>query len=112
MYNPKTEVYNKLKALGYTCIQGNQATFTQVPAITFNVADNVPRYGIDKEISSSEVEIIVDIWTNDSVTGSSVAQQVEAAMREIDYLLTYSADIPYPEGSLYHIQMRFGAIKI
>lgn len=111
MYNPKTEVFAKLKTLGYTCVQGSQAVFNSVPTITFSVGDNVPRYTLNKEISASDIEIVVDIWANDSVSASSVAKKVELAMREIDYLLTYSADIPFPEGSLYHTQMRFGAVK-
>ena len=117
MYNPKPEVYDALKALGYTCSQSRQAVFEKdkLPAITFTVGNNVPDYCIDKEVAASNVEIVVDVWANESATASRVAGEAEAAMREIDYLQTYCADIPpdlETEGSLYHIQLRFDAVKV
>ena len=111
MFMPKKEVYNALKALGYSCSQGSQPVFNKTPAITFYISDNAPTYDLDKYIVGQEVEITVDIWADDSVTTTNVAKQAEVAMREIDYLLTYQADIPRPEGALYHIQMRFVGIK-
>ena len=111
LYNPKKEVYTALKALGYSCIQGSQAVFNNVPAITFNIGDNVPTYDLEKDIAKFDVEMNVDVWADDSVTASRVAKEVEMAMRGIDYLLTYLADIPSPEGALYHIAMRYDAIK-
>ncbi len=111
LYNPKKEVYTALKALGYTCVQGNQAIFNKTPAITFNIGDNVPTYDLEKDIAKFDVEMNVDVWADDSVTASRVAKEVESAMRGIDYLMNYLADIPRPEGALYHIAMRFDAIK-
>ena len=111
MYNPKTEIYNALKDLGYACKQGNQDTFNSVPAITFTIGENVPQYTLNKEVSASNIQAIVDIWADDSITASRIAGEAELAMRNIDYLLTYSADIPFPAGSLFHIQMRYDAIK-
>lgn len=111
LYMPKEEVYTALNALGYSCTQGSQSVFNETPAITFYISDNSPTYDLDKKIVGQEVEMTVDVWGDDSVTTTSVAQEAEDAMREIDYLLTYLADIPSPEGALYHIQMRFVGIK-
>ena len=111
IYNPKKEVYNTLSHLGYSCTQGNQSVFNQTPAITFYISDNNPQYSLEKNIMGNFIEITVDVWGDDSVTTSRVAQETEQAMRGIDYLLTYLADIPRPEGALYHIQMRFEGIK-
>ena len=113
-FNPKPEVYNTLKSLGYTCIQGDQATFKteQIPAITFSVGSKSARYELDKTPSAYDVEIIVDVWANESTTASRIADEAEEAMREKDYLLTFSSDIPSPEGCLYHTNLRFAAVKI
>jgi len=111
IYNPKKDVFKALNALGYSCIQGNQSVFNKTPAITFYISDNHPQYDLDKAIVANLAEMTVDVWGDDSVTTSRVASEAEQAMREIDYLLTYQADIPRPEGALYHIQMRFEAIK-
>lgn len=116
MYNPKPEVYETLKALGYSCSQGRQAVFEEdkLPAITFTLGNKTGRYELDKTARAYDVEVVVDVWGNESAVVSRVAGEAEAAMLEIDYLLTYCADIPpdlETEGSLYHIQMRFGAIK-
>lgn len=111
IYNPKTEVYSALSELGYACTQGSQAVFNDVPAITFSVTGNEPVYSLGKHIDGSRIEITVDIWANDSVTASNVAKEAELAMRNIDYLLTYFADVPSPQGALYHINMRFDGIK-
>lgn len=108
---PKAEVYAKLNSLGYACSQNSQAIFNDVPAITFYVGDNSPSYTLDNEIGVSNVQMIVDVWADDSVTASSVVEEVESAMREIGYLLSYSADVPTPEGALYHVNLRFDAIK-
>lgn len=111
MYNPKTEVYNALKALGYACSQGNQAVFNKVPAITFTVSDNTPRYDLDSDVSASDITVTVDVWGDDSVTVSRIASEAEAAMRKINYLLTNSLDAPAPEGCLHHYQLRFSGVK-
>ena len=110
-YNPKPEIYAKLKSLGYACIQGNQETFTKVPAITFTLGNKSARYELDKNPSAYDVEVVVDVWANDSVTASGIVDEVEAAMLDIDYLLTYSTDVPAPDGCLYHTNLRFSAIK-
>lgn len=111
MYNVKPEIYEKLKSLGYSCSQGSQSVFNKTPAITFRIGNNTPRYVLGNKISVQDVEVIVDIYADDSVTLSRIASEVEAAMREIDYRLTYSADVPSPQGALYHANCRFAAIK-
>lgn len=111
IYMPKKEVYTALKALGYYCSQGSQAVFNETPAITFYISDNSPVYDLDKKVIGQNVEMVVDVWGDDSVSTTGVAKEAELAMRDIDYLLNYQADIPSPEGALFHIQMRFEAIK-
>ena len=113
-FNPKPEIFAKLNSLGYSCKQGFQETFlkTEVPAITFTIGDKSARSELDGTPSAYDIEAIVDIWANDSVTASRIAGEVEAAMLDIEYLLTYSADVAAPEGCLNHMNLRFSAVKI
>lgn len=113
MFTPKSEIYAKLNTLGYYCHQGAQAVFAdnEVPAITFRIDNNSVNLDLDNEIASQDVEAVVDIWADDSVTASSILSSVEGAMREIGYRMTYSADVPSPEGCLFHINCRFITIK-
>ena len=111
MFSPKSEIFSKLKSLGYACSQGSQAVFNETPAITFRIGDNSPRYTLENEISVQDVEAIVDIFADESVIASGILTEVEKAMREIGYRLTYSADVPSPEGALHHTNCRFAAIK-
>lgn len=111
-FNPKPEIFKALKALGYTCLQGSQGTYPKAPAITFTIGDKSARYELDNTPSAYDVETVVDVWANDSVTTSRIADEVEVAMRGIDYRLTYSADVAAPEGTLFHTNLRFAAVKI
>ena len=111
MLEPKEEIFKALDALGYYCAQGYESVFSEVPAITFTIAENAPRYTLDKEITASNVVTTVDLWANDNETLSRMAREAETAMRGINYLCTWSSDVPRPESTLYHYQLRFGGVK-
>lgn len=107
LFNPKPEIFNKLRELGYPVTQSSQNKFNEVPAITFRIDGNNTDYYLENDIASQEVLVTIDIWTNDSVTASSILAQVEAKMRELKYRLNTSLDVPSPEGALYHINATF-----
>lgn len=113
MFAPKSEIQKSLSALGYYCRQGSQAVFAdgQVPAITFRIDNNSVNLDLDNEIASQDVTVNVDIFADDSVTASTVLTKVEVAMRKIGYRMSYSADIPQPEGAMFHINATFDGIK-
>jgi len=112
MYNPKTEVYEALKSLGYATSQGYQAIFNEVPAITFSVDSNSVDLDLGNEIASQSVFVRVDIYANDSVTTSRILGEVEAKMRSIFYRLSSATDVPRAtEDALYHISCNFSATK-
>lgn len=113
MYLPKTYIFsmlNELKTIPYDVKQSNQNVFTKLPAVTFRVSTNKIQLDMDNEISSQNVEIIIDIWSEDSVTASNVLSDVERIMRMSEYRLDFSADIIDPNG-LFHITSRFKSIK-
>lgn len=111
MYIPKEDIYSALQELGITILQGAQEVFTKTPAITFSVSDNSIELDLNNEISSQELTIILDIWTESSTEASELLQKTERIMRMLGYRLSYSADIPRPEGALHHISCRFEAVR-
>ena len=110
MYLPKSDIYNSLKTLNYYVSQTQPIEFTDLPAITFRVGNNSVNLDLDNTIISQDIEIIIDIWAEDSVTASNVLSQVEEIMRTNLYRMSYSNDIPNT-GNLYHINCRFTTIK-
>lgn len=106
MYIPKSDIYSSLKKLDYYVSQTQPPTFNELPAIIFNVGNNTLNYDLDNNIISQDLEIIVDIWAEDSVTASKVLSQVEEIMRLNLYKMSYSNDVPN-NGNLYHISNRF-----
>ena len=109
MYLPKSDIYNSLKQLNYYVSQTQPATFNDLPAIIFSIGNNALEYDLDNNIVSQELEVIVDIWAEDSVTASKVLSQVEEIMRLNLYKMSYSNDVPN-NGNLYHILNRFTKI--
>lgn len=109
MYLPKSDVYKSLKQLNYYVSQTQPATFNELPAIIFSVGNNALDYDLDNNIISQDLEIVIDIWAEDSVKASKVLSQVEEIMRKNLYKMSYSNDVPN-NGNLYHILSRFTKI--
>ena len=107
MYLPKEDIFKKLQETGVTVLQSAQETYPNPPAITFSISDNATELDLDNEISSQSIIAVVDIWTDTSMEASALLNASEILMRELGYRLTYSADVPRPEGALHHINCRF-----
>jgi len=109
MYLPKTDIYNSLKTLNYYVAQTQPPTFNDLPAIVFRVGNNDVNLDLNNNIISQDIEIVIDIWAEDSVTASNVLSQVEGVMRQNYYKMSYSSDVPNT-GNLFHINSRFTTI--
>ena len=109
MYLPKSDIYNSLNDLNYYVAQSQPPTFNDLPAIIFRVGNNSIEVDLANEIRSQDIEIIIDIWAEDSVTASTVLSQVEGVMRNNNYKMSFSDDIPN-NGNLFHINSRFTKI--
>jgi hypothetical protein len=109
MYLPKSDILNSLKELNYYVSQTQPSTFNDLPAIIFSVGNNSINTDLDNNILSQDLEVIIDIWAEDSVTASTVLSKVEEKMRLNLYNMTYSNDVPNI-GNLYHINSRFSKI--
>ena len=107
MYIPKQDIYEKLQETGVKVLQGAQEIYPKPPAITFSISDNSTELDLDNEIASQAIIASVDIWTDTSLEASALLNACEILMRELGYKMTYSADVPRPEGALHHINCRF-----
>ena len=109
MYLPKTDVYNSLKTLNCYVSQTQPPTFNDLPAVIFRVGNNAINLDLNNSIISQDIEVIIDVWAEDSVTASNVLSQVEEIMRQIGYNMSFSSDVPNT-GNLFHINSRFTTI--
>ncbi len=114
MFTPKVQLQKTLSSLGYYCHQGAQASFSgnEIPAITFRVDNNSVNLDLSNEIASQDINVVVDIWADDSITASQVLSGVEEVMRLDGYQMTYSADVSQPKGCLFHINCRFITVHV
>jgi len=110
MYLPKTDIFNILQTLPYNILQTNETVFTELPAITFRVGNNSVNVDLNSDITYQDIDMVIDIWAEDSVTASNILAEVEALMRQHGYNLNFSTDVPNVDKSLYHISTRFRTI--
>lgn len=104
----KATVYSTLNSISNVAVsQGSQAVVNSFPAITFNLSDNQNTVSVDGELLSQQAEIVVDIWAKSSTACSNTMSKAEAKLRTIGYVMTYAADIPDPDDSVFHISTRF-----
>lgn len=110
MEDRRTEIFNALD--GITGIEVFEEFPEEVttpltePIVLYSLEANVPQYTLDKQIAKQDVTVKVDIYANDSIEVESVLEDVEAAMRNIEYLLSFNADLPDPNG-YFHITTQF-----
>lgn len=114
MFTPKVQLQKALSSLGYYCHQGAQASFAdnEIPAITFRIDNNSVNLDLDNQIASQDINVVVDVWADDSITASKILSEAEEVMRVNGYHLTYSADVPQPKGCLFHINCRFITVHV
>ena len=103
----KTTVYAALNTLtGVTVQKSSTPIGLNLPVLSYRVSQNAINPTFDKNIGLQDIEITIDIYAEGST--STILANAEEVMRGIDYFLTYTADIPDPEG-LEHTNARFTA---
>lgn len=112
MYLPKQDIYTYLTSIeneiaGLKVYQTQPEKFTELPVVTFYVANNSVERFIDNEIAYQDITITIDIWSKTSSQGSNILNKVETIMREKNYSLDFSADIPNIDENINHINCRF-----
>lgn len=114
MYLPKQDIYTYLIALesdeeiqGIKVYQNQPDVFTELPVVTFYVANNSVETDLSNNIAYQDVTIIIDIWTRTSSEGGKILNKVEQIMRNNLYTLEFSSDIPNTDQAVKHINCRF-----
>lgn len=106
MYLPKKDIYKILKSINENVSQTQPTVFNKLPYINFSITDNSVSLDLSNKINYQDIEVQINIWTEDSVSASDLLSKVEEKMRENLYILTYSSDVPNP-GNIFHIVSRF-----
>lgn len=111
----KEEVYNLLKAIapeGVTVRQSSQGVDSVLPALTFSALNTANRRDLDGNIISREASVQIDVWADNSPDASDLETLVEEAMREADWGMSGSQDVPDSNPGVYHKMLTFDTIKV
>lgn len=107
MTNYRTTIYNKLSEITTaTVYQSRPEVIENLPAVTFDIQSNVPKYNLDSEIAIQDVTVKIDIWADSSGEAETLLGSVETKMRALKYRLTSNFDVPDPDG-ICHLATQF-----
>lgn len=65
---------------------------------------------LSKNILYQDITFTIDIWGDTSSQCSDVLDKMESLLRDNNYKLTYSADVPNTDKNVRHIANRFTLI--
>ena len=115
MSSVKEEVYNLLKAIapqGVTVRQSSQGVDSVLPALTFSALNIANTRDLDGTIISRDVSVQIDVWGNSSPETSDLESLVEEAMRQAEWGMSGSQDVPDSNPKVYHKMLTFDTIKV
>ena len=107
MYEPKADIYAALSELNYSLMMANDAEFSSLPLITYNVASNIPQYTLDMDIAVQNIDVAIDLWAEVSTELTQMLSEVESKMRSIFYTMTFAGEVPNIDKSVLHYSTRF-----
>lgn len=112
MENRKKEIIKIIKSNASLpeITQQSQNIFNELPALTFYISNQRTTQDLTGQIVRQITEATIDIWADTSTEASEILTQLERTMREHRWILTFSADIPNPDQTIYHIATRFERI--
>ena len=116
LYQPKESFYNLLNTIGndseVVVYQNRPEVLTEISdkvVVTFSLLNNGAILTLDKDIGVQDIEFKVDVYAKDSVTSGAWLTTIEGVLRENDYAMTFSSDVPDPDGYA-HLTSRFKII--
>jgi len=77
-----------------------------LPAITYNVENDVPAYTVEGTVAFQDVTAKIDIWGNTSNVTGSITKIVIEQMLEIGYRCTFNQHLVDPTG-ISHVTTQF-----
>lgn len=116
LYEPKKDLYGLLSTIDFTIgdvqvYQQRPEVLEELPCITFNVSNNSAILELSKDIGYQEISVTIDFWGSTSKDTGSMLSETDEVLRANGYQLTFSSDIPDPDGEISHITSRFNLIK-
>ena len=113
LYTPNTDLYNILTGVdeGTVVYQEMPKILSEFPCITFSVSNNRANVNLDKDIAYQELVATIDIWTLRKKQGSELLSSLEETMRENNYQLDFSSELPADLNGVRHITTRFNLVR-
>ena len=106
MDNSTKKVYNLLKSTSRKVYQNEPDVKSDLPCITFYIANDVPQVGLDKDIKKQDIEVVVDFWGKDSKITGEMFREIEAVMRANGFILSFNTAINESD-DYSHVNTRF-----
>ena len=111
----KQEVYDLLKQVaptGVTVRQSSQGVDSVIPALTFSALNVANTRDLDGNIIKRNASVQIDVWASTSPEASNLEALVEEAMRQADWGMSGSQDVPDSNPKVYHKMLTFDTIKV
>lgn len=111
----KSEIYNLLQESapdGVTVRQSSQGVDSVLPALTFSGLNIANDRDLDGNIISRSVSVQIDVWGTTSTQATELEDIVEEAMRQADWGMSGSQDVPDSNPQVYHKTLTFDTIKV
>lgn len=83
---------------------------TELPYITYQEIGNIDDKYFDNQAYSSEIQLIINIWSEGSTT--AIAQEVDKTMKELEFKRVGANDNYHPETATFQKIMRYKTNKI
>lgn len=106
----KKQIYDCLSGLEahYPVIQSSDNVFSELPTITYFIENN---YKTDHDGEAfGKINLVVDIWSGDSVQVYTILQEITVALKGIGYEMSSSTDVPNEDKTIYHLNSQFATI--
>lgn len=111
----KQEIYNLLTQIaptGVTVRQSSQGVASVIPALTFSALNIANTRDLDGNIIKRDVSVQIDVWGSSSPEVTDLETLVEEAMRQADWGMSGSQDVPDSDPKVYHKMLTFDTIKV
>jgi hypothetical protein len=110
IFEPISFIFENLNEIDFSTLGDGIEVFVSLdrpkviarfPSITFSVGLNVPNYDLDNEIRGQNIDINLDIWTEESPQAGKILKLVEKKLRTLGYQCTFNRDILDPSGKFH-----------
>ena len=108
MINIKPLIFAELEKLNVPVSFFYPSDWINLPCISYYEASNVEYLRTDNEEQLSDINIQIDIWSNNPSENSTLALQVDEKMNSLGFVRQFCGDL-FNDG-VYHKTMRYRAI--